>query len=98
MGPLPIRFLSVSSYMTIVSVALLRHGVIQQTMERDPNEEDRIEDFRNRAHGDVPFSLASQLTIQERYAPYRLLNLQCCFATGVPKEYVTYSYNYCYSK
>ena len=37
----------------------LRFGVIQQMMERDPNEEDRIEDFRNRAQGTVPSSLAS---------------------------------------
>ena len=57
MGPLPIRFFPFVH--TIVSVALLRHGVIQQTMERDPNEEDRIEDFRNRAQGTVPSSLAS---------------------------------------
>ena len=56
MGLLPIHFFPFKH--DIVSVALLRHGVIQQPMERDPNEEDGVEDFRIRAHGEVPSSLA----------------------------------------
>jgi len=57
MGSLQIRFFPFVH--NLVSAALLRHGVIQQPMERDPNEEDGIEDFRIRAHGVVASSLAS---------------------------------------